>query len=353
MIESKKDDNFFSDAEIAAAKNHGLFVLRGCTRNVLLGSKSDVEALLPEISTPHTSYSAENAYAHLLRYVTGQFSKTRGESQIVDQFKKSWNEFSIQTPEKAKSLHYLYDSIIADNRTVRTHATAELRPAFYETTAHDLSGQKGGEDVLLVAGENNARNGYSTVTRNLVKQLVNNRKNAVGTLYITHPDPEMLKSMMTQMQKDSIISKHLPTPIPFEEAFANSAQRKPRLTFVTLKMDQYPEADTTMLRFCDEHEAFRMRLVHLGGNTKPDRITRGVWKDHTMELAIMPEAITATQNAAQTRNKQIVDGVGLYAANNCALSRLSGKNPITNIITKPTDEYLRGSGIIRTGRRID
>lgn len=339
IIESS-DGRKFTDDERALAQANGLMVLQGCKREILIGHKKDIYLTELAIETPHQVKRREDAYAHVLRYITGQFSKTRGESQIVSQFKKGWEEFEKTNPDKAAELNYFYESIMADNGLMRQHVTTDLKPAFYETTAHDLSGQKNGETVLIIASSNTKGNGPGEVTMNLVKQLANNRKGRVEKLLVTHPQSTICDAICAQLQRKV---GRLATPvrsIPFTEALdINGSLLRTDKVFVTFPAGKCPEIDQMIHKACAELEVFGGQLIHLGGPNKDDRIARGVWAQHQHRDAIMPEAIIETQLASQKRNADIIEGPGKIAALNCAFSHARSQKPIAAFITEPPERY--------------
>lgn len=340
LIESP--ERGFPQAAMQYAGNAGLFTLRGCTRHVALGTEEAMRPFLSHINTSNCNlYTGKEAYSHLLQYVTGQFSKTRGESQIVSQFKRAYDTLSEQHPEKAQELQYLYQSLLADNAMIRTHVTHDLRPAFYESTAHGLSNQRAGDTVLLV-GDLTQNQQPTEVTKNISKQLANKRKDRVGRLLVTHPDDLTARTLATQLKRLKLATE--PEYIAFSQALDNGlCEHRVRHTYVTLPMDKHPRADQALIDSAGEWETFNTNLVHFGGNAKSERITRGHWRNADLELGIMPETISEAQQFDKDRNAELV-AAGKRAATNCATSRTQGKAPILRYIQSPPETYAHLTG---------
>lgn len=348
MLESRTP--CFTIEERDLAEQHGLMTLQGCTRHVLLGHKKDIHNVAQQIETPNTLYKDAGAYQHLLCYLTGQYSRAHGEGQIVSQFKRSWDAFSKTNPEKAKSLSYLYSSILADNALIRSTVTPELRPAFYESIAHALAEHLPWEPELIVVGAHSKKPGPSEITVNIARQLTPNHSKEPKEVLVTHPDPKLLSAIVSRMRREPSLQSLKLTTLPFDDAFdTTGGMRGTRVVYSALNMGEYPEADRLMAKACGEQEALGGRLIHLGGASKADRCTRGIWTDQNFEYAIMPEQILRAQQQARERNAELLK-VGAIAAENCAKSRLRGLNPLRNIISKPPEEYAHISGLDRGGR---
>lgn len=334
-----------------------LFHIEGCTRQVFMGFKDDLKTA-PNLDRGDTKvYEGADAYARLLEYITGLLSRTRGESQIVSQFRNAQAEFNGKWPDKAVALKYVYDSIIQDNSRVRNTVTQNpkaehsLKPAFFESAAHELSGQKSGDTVLIVLDAK--PNGHpSNVTQNIIKQLGNHRAGHAEKIIFTHPDNEILKTVYSrffkQKQEGKITSDI--EMVPFQDLVnidsqiasmtnADAPQTRPGLfgvdqAFVCCRMGQYPEADQQLIEAWRSKEAFGGTLLHLGGPNKADRHSIDIWRNANLCNYVSPEDISTEQRREQTINAGLVEK-GKLACANCALCRSLGKQPVGDLSMEP------------------
>lgn len=339
--------------ELAAG---GLMVMRGCSRTTILGNKEDIDRVRSEFEGKLDYLEGANAYGRLLQVVSGQLSKTPGETQIVRQFRNSWEKFKLQSPDKCSKLSYLYDSLIADNSLIRNRVTHGLKPAFFESTAAYMAEHNQGDTILIVCGAEKGDTKLNETTHNLARQLANHNPYGIKRLLITHPDPHIANRMVGQLRRLGLsLDIEL---VNFDEFFDGSI--KPfdqnkifsvQSMYVTLPMGQYPEADDKMIKTWAQREVYSGKLIHLGGAKKQDRITCGAWKDSDFFNTIMPEDITAQQNLDKRKNAELV-AQGCTAAINCGLSRINGKNPVGSLVTLSPQDYTHRAGLQESSRQI-
>jgi hypothetical protein len=319
--------------------------IAGCTRTMLLLTEQDVANLPEEVKQQAIYYNGQQAYARLLEFITGLLSRHRGENQVVSQFKEAWEEFAVRMPDKAAQMDAIYQSLLADNGTIRNHVTAELRPAFYECTAHKLSEAKPGETVMVVAGA--TKHGLpAQSTCHLIHKLDNRAKRA-SCIVVTHPEEETLESLYRHFLKEKIAGRIVCDikKLPFHEATdsAGALHRIDRV-FVTLPMGKYRDADERLRTEWNQREAFGGKLVHLGGTEKYQRSSPKEWQGLGLDHYVSPERIIGQQMLDQNRNDEIIQQ-GRLACQNCAFSRLHGKKPIIRNLTLPSQQYGERSGI--------
>ncbi len=318
----------FSDEFRLLRDEQDLMYLKGCRREVLLG-RIDALRFLPENHEGVVVYTGRDAYKYMLIYVTGLISRTRGESQIVSQFKGAYREWHDRAPALATEFNRFIRSIIHDNGLVRNIVTYNLKPAFYEACAHELSQQTGADTVLVVVNSDKSRSKPDDLTENIVKYLSNNRKGAAQKIVFTHPDPQVLQNIYSHFLRQK--SKgHITSEIemrPFENAFdATSHLQWMNRVYVCLPMGSYPGADEVMLKQWGQKEALGGTLIHLGGSKKADRQSSGVWSGDPLFNYVTPEKILGWQEIRKGQNEKIIE-VGKKACGVCADIRQDNKRP--------------------------
>lgn len=323
----------FSDQFAQFRDASGLMYIKGCRRDVLIGS----EHALQDAPNPQTDgitlYRNADAYAHLLTYVTGLISRTRGESQIVSQFKRAYSELQTRASEQAVDLHRLFRNIINDNSVVRNNVTPSLKPAFYEACAHELSNQNG-QDVVLIVVNTHPNGKPDAETENMVRYLAGNKRQSAKTIVFTHPDPNHLRTVYGYFLSQQTKGK-LTSPIemlPFEQAFdANSDLQRFDKAFVCLPMGRCEEVDMKIIEEWRQKEAFGGTLIHLGGSKKTDRISKGAWQNLELWSYVSPEKIIQHQSFRKQQNEDTI-AEGKKACNACAQIRSQGRRPNSRVI---------------------
>lgn len=318
----------FSDEFRELRDQQDLMYLKGCRREVLLGRASALD-FMPTKMEGVSVYTGMNAYRHLLTYVTGLISRTRGESQIVSQFKGAYGEWQNRAPGLAAEFNQLYSNIIHDNGLIRNNVTSDLKPAFYEACAHELSRQESIDTVLVVANVHKSGAKVDDATENIVRYLGNNRKGAAETIVFTHPDSTILQSVysyfLRQKSKGRITSEI--KTLPFEDAFdATLHLQWMDKVYVCLPMGRDPKADTKMLEEWRQKEVLGGKFIHLGGSTKQQRQSSGIWRDPELFHYVSPEEITKWQEARKAQNEDTITQ-GKKACKLCAEFRQDHKRP--------------------------
>lgn len=318
----------FSEDFAKCRDANGLLYIKGCRRDVLVG-RAPILKDSPDLRAEGvTVYEGVKAYAHLLTYVTGLISRTRGENQIVSQFKRAYSELIERSPETAKDLHRLFRHIIHDNGIIRNNVTQCLKPAFYEACAHELSLQEERDVILVVA--NTHKNGLkpNEETENIVRYIGNNRKGAARKIVFTHPDEDVLKNIYGYFLRKKVhgsISSEIGM-ISFGEAFdANNALQRIDRVYVCFPMGQDAQADQKMIEEWRQKEAFGGQLLHLRGGQNR-RKSEGAWSNPELFNYIAPERITDWQKQRQSKNEQVIKR-GAAACYVCAEMRDINQRP--------------------------
>lgn len=318
----------FSDQFAQFRDASGLMYIKGCRRDVLIGSEHALQEAPNLDAGGVTLYRNARAYSHLLTYVTGLISRTRGESQIVSQFKRAYSELEVRANQQASELHRLFRDIIHDNSIVRNNVTPSLKPAFYEACAHELSDQNG-QDVVLVVANTHPNGKPDAETENMVRYIGGNKRQAAKTIVFTHPDPDYLRSVYSYFLSQKTKGK-LTSPVemlPFESALdATSDLQRFDKAFVCYPMGKCEEVDLKIIEEWRQKEELGGTLIHLGGSKKSHRHSSGAWIEPELWSYVPPENITEHQVARKKQNAStIVDGK--KACDACAELRSQGIRP--------------------------
>lgn len=323
-IEPKSFSNQFAQFRDAS----GLMHIKGCRRDVLIGSEHALQEAPNLDAGGVTLYRNERAYSHLLTYVTGLISRTRGESQIVSQFKRAYSELEIRANQQASELHRLFRDVIHDNSVVRNNVTPSLKPAFYEACAHELSDQNG-QDVVLVVANTHLNGKPDAETENMVRYLGSKKRQAAKTIVFTHPDPDHVRSVYSYFLSQKTKGK-LTSPVemlPFESALdVTSDLQRFNKVFVCYPMGKCEEVDVKIIEEWRQKEVIGGTLIHLGGSKKSHRHSRGAWIESELYSYVPPENIIEHQVARKKQNAStIIDGK--KACDACAKLRSQGRRP--------------------------
>lgn len=319
----------FSNAFEEFKNAHNLLHIKGCRREVLIGRSLSPENIPPHSTDDVSVFKGAEAYKHLLIYITGLISRIRGENQIVSQFKRAHGELRTRNHAAAESLNPLFHNIMRDNSLVRTHITRDLKPAFYEACAHELSGPRNQDTVLVVVDTDKNGTKPSEVTKNIIRYLGNKTKSAATTIIFTHPDEDVLNTVfnffLRQKDKNRISSQI--GKLPFNNAFdyLGDLQRFLRV-FVCFPMGKNPKIDELMINTWGQKEALGGVLLHLGGRTKPDRKSIGAWENPELFNYVSPEEIVAWQEQRKSQNEQLIED-GKAACGICADLIINGERP--------------------------
>lgn len=319
----------FSEQFAECRDAYGLLYIKGCRRDVLLGSSDVINFGQTQNVEGVRVYEGAQAYEHLLTYVTGLISRTRGESQIVSQFKGAYKELGDRSPSSALSLHRLYMNIVRDNGVIRNYVTPDLKPAFYEACAQELSDQQDRHAVLVVVNTDKSGKKPDAMTENIMRYIANGRKSAAKKIIFTHPDQEKLQNVYSHFLKQKSkgkISSSIGT-LPFEAAFdANNALQSVGTVYVCFPMGRNLTADQKMVAEWRQKEVLGGRLIHLGGNPKADRQSSGQWLNPELFHFTPPESILEWQGIRQTRNAKLIEA-GKSACRKFAKIRSEGGRP--------------------------
>lgn len=318
----------FSDEFRRFRDDHDLMYLKGCRREVLLGHGGAIDHI-PELHEDVTVYTGKEAYRHMLTYVTGLISRTRGESQIVSQFKGAYREWEDRAPVIAGSFDRLYRHIIHDNGLIRNNVTSSLKPAFFEACAHELSQQGRLDTVLIVANSDRSGKNPDSLTENIMRYLGNNSKKAAQKIVFTHPDSKTLDNIYSYFLRQKVKGKlHGEIQkLPFLEAINASGDLQwMNRVYVCLPMGKDPDIDHIILEQWRQKEVYGGTLVHLGGSKKTDRLSTGAWREHALFNYVAPEDITRWQGTRKSQNAVLI-AQGKKACAVCADMRESNKRP--------------------------
>ncbi len=332
--------------------DNNLFKIMSCNSQLWMGEKKDFDPL-PEDFKKNYVLTGEKAYSFLLEYLLGMRGNSDGESQVVNQGRKAWGNFQKINPNKARSLETVWHGLLNDSAAIRTNITSKLQPARIENTAVHISGQGGGETILVVGDVKNDVLGDGT--RNIIRHLGNNRKKRVERILFTNPDDAALKIMENELNLDkkngSIVSQI--EAVSFKD-FLHNRLYEPKIVYIAYPMGKSDEVDTQLLGVTNQRAAMSKYTVHIRGNPLLRGESSNDWKNNTNKLDgyyKSPEDLQNANKAEIERNKNIKDE-GALACKNCAISRtVYNKKPIYSSIGMPTEDYLSRTGMSKQFER--
>jgi glutamyl-tRNA reductase len=180
MIQGLVLTQFPPGTAINFPNSNGFFCLNTCQRVIYLDFKffplnSLEKQVFAEI------YSGSKAYHHLLNIICGLESKILGESEIVHQFKTSFNEY-LKQPNRDPRLIKVLEKLFKDAKEIRSKHLINVGQNSYAGITRILL-EKKSENKLLIVGN-------GSMSQSLIKVLKKR-----FDIYLTGRDPEKVSSL--------------------------------------------------------------------------------------------------------------------------------------------------------------
>ena len=306
-----------------------------CARQIWFGEKSDFASFprpefpkgqLPGGPRPQFElYEGRDAYAFLLKLVTGLDSVREGETNIAGQFYPGWKAYEEEQPHKARRLQSLIQHLRADSALIRTEIVSGIKPKRHELAARTLSLQGAGDHAFVI-GSLNDSGVLSSYTDGIVKVLANNRAGRVSEITLTHPDPVVTGALLHQvalLQKNGYLKAHI-NAVDFTEVPALFEQSD--CVFIDLPMRAFPDADLSLIDAWNRHAHPVNTLTHLRGDPANRALSSDEWAGAALKNYNSPEDIRA-EMVRIGRTNDLLRDTALKAINFCTTLRQQKQSP--------------------------
>lgn len=257
-------------------------------------------------------------YKFLLDTVSGFRSRRLGETHIKSQFHDGWRVFLEEHPEEAQDYETFVADLKRDVKYIQEEVASGLKTLKHSTTARDLSGQKKGDSVLLVAsvGKSGLLGEMSKQMISLIenKQDPSKKKGEKGRyLTITHPDRKTLMSIQDQLEKMKTEGK-VRSSISYVgfsrigEQFETADQ-----VYVDMPMGANEEAEQAVIEAWLNRVREDNMLTQIRGNPETRMQSTPLWLNPLLDSSgyIAPEQIIEENTERRERNAQIIKNVDI------------------------------------------
>jgi len=176
----------------ATIRNKILFRPESCSRQIIVGSLNDFDGMNIQ---DELLYHKEDAYAFLLGFIDGAYSKQKFENHSKNQFSSSWKQFSQKYEISSNRYKDLIGLLKKDSTFVRNKYTNNYKTPRNEVVARDLAEQNKGDSILLISDADRYKNLHK-YTREIIKASENKqRRDRSAFITVTHPDNDVLQAM--------------------------------------------------------------------------------------------------------------------------------------------------------------
>ena len=305
-----------------------------CARQIWYGTPGDFDKFPVKGNQPNlTFYFGEEAYAHLLKIVSGYESKRLGETHIRGQFYDGWRWLQQHHPEDAKRFQRIVGQLKKDANFIKNSISANFKEICEASAARDLSGQGKNSDVLVIAGF--SRHGdVSDLTERMIRVSENLQKKRSGFIKATHPDMAGRLAISMKLMRDKKVIRG-----PVEVAdFSGMAEaiEKADCVYVLTAMGENPKVDEKIVDAWSQRIRQDNVLVHLRGNPQKRGKSSGAWTKVVSEGYISPEQVREELSLRRVHNEKTVENA-IKAFAECARLRNMGRLP-QNVLPKERPE---------------
>lgn len=298
-----------------------------CARQIWFGSKQAFKTFPVDQVHGHsvTTHSGANAYQHLMRLNLGLLSNQFGETNIAGQFYSGWAEIHKQYPEKAQPYDTLVQHLTSDTRLIRHKIMPNWKMQSHELAARDLSGMQN-QDSVLIIGHVNEQGNISPMTDMLARKLTSNENMRAREILITHPDPNVTKSLLEDLRalKDSGRIRGNISSFDFKElplAFELYDR-----AYVTMPMGTDPEADNFIIDSWKNRNSAGNTLTHLRSAAENKALPARPWLVADLDNYVGPDEIRQ-EMAERARNNNRLAQDAEATVLKCIALRLQGLQP--------------------------
>ena len=312
-----------------------------CARQIWYGELDDFSDFpLPENTDNFLLLRGPEAYAHLLKVISGFESKRVGETHVRGQFYDSWRIMRESYPEEAKRFERLVGQLRMDASFVQNSISSNFAEKCEAKSARDISGQVKGDKVLIVAGKSRYGD-VNDLTERMARVCENLQKRNMDFISVTHPTMEDKLRTATEVWKSSKKLKSKIDVVAFDD-IGRAVEEADRV-YVLSAMGEDLEADTLLTQAWAGRVRDDNTLVHLRGNPAKRGASTEPWASlNDDESYFSPEDVRAEMQRRGRSNNQVVKNA-MAAFEICADLRVQGRLP-KNEIPRNMPQLLASQG---------
>lgn len=301
-----------------------------CARQIWYGTEEDfADFPYPENREAIRTLRGAEGYSALLRVQSGFESSRLGETHVKSQFDEGWRCFNDEYPDKAEGYQRLIGMMREDVNFVRNDIAEAFKQQRHETSARDLSGQKRGDQLLVIGSTSKA--GVSVFTEGIIRVSENRQKNNDYFLRVTHPDLEVFRDMrnaLLEMKQN----KKLRTNIEFVEFdMIGKLMEVSDRVYVDIPMGSNPEGEAQIIAAWRDRTRRDNTLTHMRGDPHKRALSTPLWAEAGLDNYISPEDIRHDMAERATTNRKVLENADV-AFDMCGQLRLAGRKPMNCIV---------------------
>lgn len=312
-----------------------------CARQIWYGEMSDfIDFPLPKDTNDFLLLQGREAYAHLLKVISGFESKRVGETHVRGQFYDSWRIMKESNPEEAKRFERLVGQLRMDANFVQNSISSNFAEKCEAKSARDISGQVKGDKVLIVAGKSRYGD-VNDLTERMARVCENLQKRNYDFIAVTHPTIEDKLKTATEEWKTNKKLRSKISVVPFDD-IGRAVEEADRV-YVLSAMGENTEADNLLMQAWADRAREDNTMVCLRGNPSKRGSSVAPWTELSADDGYYsPEDVRAEMQRRGRSNDQIVQNA-IKAFDECAGFRLQGRLP-KNEIPRHMPELLAAQG---------
>lgn len=275
----------------------------------------------------------EDAYAFMLRLMTGMESAKKGETEIKRQILDGWRDYK---GEQGAMVPVILETVMqhlqADSRFVKELALNGHKQNEHCLVSRQMSTYQRGSAALVVGDLNRSGNLSEYTDRTL--RALNNRNRRSSGVFLTHPSQEVREQMrkeLDRLKKEGIL-KTVVDVHPFEDLpqFVEIASA----TFIDLPMGKNPEADAFIQSVWSNRVKQESSLVHLRGKPELRGMSSSEWAELMSDPSyISPEDIYK-ERGIRSRNNKEKERLAIEISAICAQRRAEGQDVTKRILKR-------------------
>ncbi len=296
-----------------------------CSRQVWYGDESSFADFPCKDQQKVSVLTGAQAYASLLKVMSGLASARVGETHVRGQFADGWRTLVSNHPEESQRFQKIYGKLRNDVTFCKDHIFSRIQKIEPWHVARSLSGQKKGDSILILGSLSSMGNLTENVEK-LIRVSENLQKKRDGFITITHPDPQVLKKLETEYKCLTGL-KRIKTNItfaPFEniQELIDVSDR----VYVDMPMGAYPSAEGALVESWRARRNCGSTLTHMKGSPSNRGLSVEPWLGSGLDNYIAPENIREEKIRLDRQNKALIrQSDQIFAM--CANARLEDKTP--------------------------
>ena len=298
---------------------------QNCRRNLYYGYAEDFTAFpFSKLDRSYADLRGKDAYAHLLKFCLG-FERGQYNTHNRAQFFDAWGVASQKegVGEKYSRLLALLDS---DTKFLHTHVTSHYQKLRHEVAARDLSGQKKGDDILVVGSLSSVegRDELSPFTKGILLVSESKQKGQKDFITVTAPDPEVLAKLKLEIEKceQSGALRSGITFVDFQDI--GLAVETHNRVYVAAPMGSNEEAERQIIAAWQGRSNRQGTLTHMQGEPGAKGDISPLWRDAKLDNFVTVHDIRAEIENRRIKNSHVIVNAE-RACWRCAEFRLAGK----------------------------